>query len=308
MTPTPTHNELQKLFSDSDTAREHLEQLRWANGVICPHCGVKDQATKLQPKEGSKRPARKGVWKCRACRKQFTVTVGTIFEASHIPLNKWFHAIHLMNSSKKGISAHQIHRMLGVTYESAWFMCHRIRFGVTNSETLHKLEGKVEADETYVGGKNRGKGQGHGLDNKTPVVLVVSREGESRATKMEKVTSANLKGYLRKNVDPSADMNTDGSPLYKGQLTEYASHEVVDHKAGEYVRNGAHTNTAESWFSLLKRGMYGTFHHVSRKHLDRYANEFAFRWNYHKTTDYERTVATIKVVGGKRLMYKHLVE
>src|SRR5688572_27450319 len=130
MTPTLAHDELQKLFSDPDAAREHLEHLRWANGVVCPHCGVKDQATKLQPKEGSKRPARKGVWKCKACRKQFTITVGTIFEASHIPLNKWLHALHLMNSSKKGISAHQIHRMLGITYEAAWFMCHRIRYAM----------------------------------------------------------------------------------------------------------------------------------------------------------------------------------
>lgn len=304
-----THDELQKLFSDADAAREHLEELRWANGVVCPHCGTKDQATKLQPKEGSKRPARKGVWKCKACRKQFTVTVGTIFEASHIPLNKWLHAIHLMNSSKKGISAHQIHRMLGITYESAWFMCHRIRYGVTNSEPLTKLDGTVEVDETYVGGKNTGKGVSHKNDNKTPVVVVVQRNGESRATKMEHITGNNLKDYVRQNVEKETTVNTDSYKGYNGLNWEY-EHVTVDHTAKEYARggrDGVHINTAESWFALLKRGIVGSFHHVSPKHLDRYANEFAFRWNYRKVTDYERAIAAIRIVGGKRLTYKELI-
>jgi transposase-like protein len=306
MTPTTLHDELQKLFADADLARDYLERLRWANGVICPHCGVKDQATKLQPKEGSKRPARKGVYKCKACRKQFTVTVGTIFEDSKIPLNKWMHVYHLVCSSKKGISSHQIHRMIGVSYKSAWFMVHRIRYSMT-SGSIEKLSGIVEVDETYVGGKTTGKHKrGRNTDQKTPVVVVVRRNGESRAVKMPRVTGANLNAFIRKNVDKDARIMTDGYAGYN-KVGEVYQHQTVDHHSGEYVRGIVHTNTAESWFALLKRGIVGSFHHVSEKHLDRYATEFAFRWNYRKTTDYERTIAAIKVVGGKRLMYKDLI-
>jgi transposase-like protein len=305
MTTTKTHNELARLFADEDAAREHLENLRWANGVVCPHCGVKDQATKLQPKEGSKRPARKGVWKCRACRKQFTVTVGTIFEASHIPLNKWLHVFHLVCSSKKGMSAHQIHRITGVAYKSAWFMVHRIREAMTPAEQQPKLDGTVEVDETYVGGKHHGTG-GRGSENKTIVILTVQRDGESRAKKIPHVTGENVKGFIRENVDKDAVVNTDSFSAYTNLNWEY-EHQVVDHSKGEYARGLAHTNTAESWFSLLKRGVIGTFHHISAKHMDRYTSEFAYRWNYRKVSDYERTIAAIRIAGGKRLKYKDLI-
>lgn len=307
MATTMTHNELARLFADEDAAREHLEKLRWANGIVCPHCGVKDQATKLEPREDSKRPVRKGVYKCRACRKQFTVTVGTIFHRSHIPLNVWLHVFHLVCSSKKGMSAHQIHRMTGITYKSAWFMVHRIREAMTPNAPEAKLTGTIEVDETYVGGKlQSGKGSGHA--NKTPVVLVVQRDGESRATRMDDVKGDTVKDYIYKHVDDNAIINTDSYRIYRNLGAEYAGHFTVDHTKKEYARNGVHVNTAESWFSLLKRGVIGTFHHVSPKHLDRYAQEFAFRWNYRKVNDYERTIAAIRVVGGKRLMYKHLIE
>lgn len=303
---TTLHNNLAKLFADEDAAREHIEQLRWGNGVICPHCGVKDNAYKLTAKEGSKTPVRKGVWKCGACRKQFTVTVGTIFEKSRIPLNVWFHAIHLMASSKKGVSAHQISRMTGITYKSAWFMCQRIRLAMTTG-TFEKLSGIVEVDETYVGGKTTGKHRrGRNTDKKTPVVVAVRRGGESRVVKMPRVTGDNLKKFIDANADKTARIMTDGYAGYK-QVGETFDHQTVDHRSGEYARGIVNTNTAESWFALLKRGIVGSFHHVSEKHLDRYANEFAFRWNHRKTTDYERTVAAIRVVGGKRLMYKDLI-
>lgn len=305
MSNTALHDELQKLFADPDLAREHIEKLRWADGVVCPHCGTNDEYTKLEPREGSKAAVRKGVYKCNACRKQFTVTVGTIFEDSKIPLNKWLHVFHLVCSSKKGMSAHQIHRTIGVTYKSAWFMVHRIRYAM-EQRSFDKMSGIVEVDETYVGGKMKGGKAGRGSENKTPVVLAVRRNGESRAVKMEQVNGKNLKAFIQDNADKDARIMTDGYAGYK-KVGEVYDHQTVDHSAGEYVRGIVHTNTAESWFSLLKRGVVGTFHHVSRKHLNRYAVEFAFRWNYRKTTDYERTIAAIRIVGGKRLMYKELI-
>lgn len=306
MTTTADHDELQKLFADADLAREHIEKLRWTDGVICPHCGAKDEHYPIMGKATSKRPARKGLYKCKACGEQFTVTVGTIFESSKIPLNKWLHVFHLVCSSKKGMSAHQIHRTVGVTYKSAWFMVHRIRYAM-EQRSLDKMSGIVEVDETYVGGKLKGGKAGRGSENKTPVVVVVRRNGESRAVRMDHVSGKNLKAFIQENADKHARIMTDSYAGYK-KVGESYDHQTVDHSAGEYVRGLVHTNTAESWFSLLKRGMVGTFHHVSRKHLNRYATEFAFRWNYRKTSDYERTIAAIKIVGGKRLMYKHLIE
>ena len=316
MTTTMTHDQLQAIFADKNLAREYLEQQRWANGIVCPHCGSKRPIYKLEAKAGSKRPVRPGVYKCGSCRKQFTVTVGTIFEDSHIPLNKWLHAIYLMNSSKKGISAHQIHRIMGVTYKSAWFMCHRIRYAIQQSPLAEKFSGTVEVDETYVGGKPRKNSKGKNVKpskrgrgtSKTPVVAVLERGGEVRAKKMTTLSAENLREYIKENATKEATINTDGYTGYNGLSKHFASHEVVDHAAGEYVRGTAHINGDESWFALLKRGVYGTFHHISSKHLDRYADEFAYRWNKRKVSDHERAIAAIKVVGGKRLMYKTLIE
>ncbi len=298
-------------FSDEDKAREMLEAKRWPNGVICPHC-KETGAYKLTPKAESKSGVRKGVWKCKACRKQFTVTVGTIFEDSRIPLSKWLLAIHLLCSSKKGHSAHQIHRMLGITYKSAWFMMHRIRYAMAQEPMASKLSGIVEVDETYVGGKSKNmhaserkrKIQGRGAVGKAPVVTLVEREGRVKTIYMASVTGENLKAAMKDCIVPTAHIMTDESPSYSFAQGEFAEHESVNHKAGEYVRGDAHVNTSESVHALLKRGIIGTYHHVSKLHLHRYLSEFDFRFNERKVTDGERTLEALKGFEGKRLMYK----
>ena len=303
---------LAKHFSDEDTAREFLEFLRWPNGPVCPRCGA-GEAYRLTAKVESKRPVRKGVLKCKACRKQFTVTVGTIFEDSHIPLSKWLLAIHLLCSSKKGMSAHQMMRMLDLkSYKSAWFMAHRIRYAMEQGSFVTKLSGIVEVDETYVGGKaknmhasvRREKIQGRGAVGKAPVVTLVERAGRVKSIYMESVTGDNLKAAMKDCIVPSAQIMTDESPSYSFAQAEFASHESVNHGAGEYVRGDAHVNTSECVHSLLKRGIIGTYHHVSKLHLHRYLSEFDFRFNHRKIADGERTVQAIKGFEGKRLMYR----
>jgi len=298
-------------FADADKARELLESMRWKDGATCPHCNA-DKAYKLEAKAESKSGGRKGLWKCAECRKQFTVTVGTIFEDSRIPLNKWLLAIHLICSSKKGMSAHQLHRSLGITYKSAWFMCHRIRYAMTQEPLFSKLNGTVEVDETYVGGKSKNmhksvrekRIQGRGCVDKAPVVTLVERDGRVKSQHMPSVTGENLKKALIECVESDACIMTDESPSYFGVNQHFADHQAVNHKKGEYVRESAHVNTAESVHALLKRGIIGTFHHVSKKHLHRYLNEFDFRFNNRKISDGERTVKAIESVSGKRLMYK----
>ncbi len=303
---------LAKHFSDEDSARELFEGMRWKDGVVCPHCESKDGAYKIEAKSTKGRKARKGLYKCSDCRKQFTVTVGTIFESSRIPLNKWLLAIHLICSSKKGMSAHQLHRMLDITYKSAWFMAHRIRYAMTQEPLFSKLSGTVEADETYVGGKSKNmhksvreqKIKGRGAVGKAPVVTLVERDGRVKSQYMESVTGENLKKALTECVEADACINTDESPSYSFAKDSFSEHKAVNHKKGEYVRGDAHVNTAESVHALLKRGIIGTFHHVSKKHLHRYLNEFDFRFNTRKITDGERTLEAIKGFEGKRLMYK----
>lgn len=298
-------------FVDADKARELLERMRWPNGTVCPHCKVTG-AYKIEAKEDSKKGARKGLWKCATCRKQFTVTVGTIFEDSRIPLNKWLLAIHLLCSSKKGMSAHQIHRMLGVTYKSAWFMMHRIRYAMQQEPLASKLSGIVEVDETYVGGKAKNmhkserekKVQGRGPVGKAPVVTLVECEGRVKSMYMQDVTGETLKEAMKDCIVPTAQIMTDESPSYGFAESEFASHVSVNHKAGEYVRGDAYTNTAESVHALLKRGIIGTYHHVSKLHLHRYLSEFDFRFNNRKVKDGERTLEAIKGFEGKRLMYR----
>lgn len=304
-------NELAKHFSDENSARELLEHLRWKNGVVCPHCESKG-AYKIEAKADSKKGARKGLWKCKDCRKQFTVTVGTIFESSRISLNKWLLAIHLICSSKKGMSAHQLHRMLGITYKSAWFMAHRIRYAMAQDSMFSKLEGTVEADETYIGGKAKNmhkserekKIDGRGTVGKMPVVTLVERDGRVRSQYMESVTGDNLKAALLECVEQKACIMTDESPSYFGVNQHFAEHSTVNHKKGEYVRGKSHVNTCESVHALLKRGVIGTFHHVSKQHLHRYLSEFDFRFNARKISDGERTLKAIQGFEGKRLMYR----
>ncbi len=303
---------LGKHLSDDDAAREFLEAMRWPNGPVCPRC-KSTLAYRLTPRVESNRPVRKGVLKCKSCRKQFTVTIGTIFEDSHIPLSKWLLAIHLLCSSKKGMSAHQLMRMLDLkSYKSAWFMAHRIRYAMEQGSFANKLDGIVEVDETYVGGKaknmhasvRREKVQGRGTVGKAPVVTLVEREGRVKSIYMESVTGDNLKAAMKDCIVPTAQIMTDESPSYSFAQTEFATHESVNHGAGEYVRGDAHVNTSESVHALLKRGIIGTYHHVSKLHLHRYLSEFDFRFNNRKIKDGERTVEALKGFEGKRLMYR----
>lgn len=302
-------------FSDSETARKFLESQRWPDGVVCPFCGLVGEAYRLKPKAESKTPVRPGVWKCAGCRKQFTVTVGTIFEDSHIPLNTWLLAIHLMCASKKGMSAHQLHRMLGITYKAAWFMAHRLRYALSQESIF--LTGTVEIDETYIGGKMRSKkprkpGEQKPdfrktVDNKAPVVALVQRDGSVRSQHIERVTADNLRPIIRRTVDADAQVMTDTSFVFKGALMG-RTHYQVNHNNDEFVRYEPGltitTNTVEGFFGLLKRGINGIYHHVGQQHLHRYLCEFDFRYNHRKVTDGERSIALIKRVSGKRLMYK----
>ncbi len=295
---------LDERFTDPLKAAEYLESLRWPNGPVCPHCGNGDR--RHYPLKSKTRR----LYKCAACRKQFTVTVGTIFEASHIPLNKWLLAFFLLCSSKKGMSAHQLHRMLKITYKSAWFMCHRIREAMKEPPFQAALTGVVEADETYIGGKARYRTKryqgvtktGRGVD-KTPVVALVERGGRARSLRIANVTGAELKGAVRDHVAREAHIITDSFRSYAGLSADFASHETVNHALDEWVRGHIHTNTVENFFSILKRGIDGVYHHVSEAHLPSYLAEFDFRYNNRHITDGERTVAALRGAEGKRLTY-----
>lgn len=303
---TGTLSGLSKHFSDENSARTLLERLRWPDGPACPNCGG-DAPYRLNPKPSGKNPARQGLYKCRACRRQFSSTTGTIFEASHIPLSKWLLAIHLLSASKKGMSAHQLHRMLDVTYRSAWFMAHRLRYAMSEDGTLGMFSGVVEADETFVGGRRRLNRRGdRAMDNKTPVVALVERgTGRVRAVPMPRVTADNIGKMLERNVKPSATLMTDENAVYR-VFSENAGmrHESVNHSKDEYVRGNAHSNTVEGFFSLLKRGINGTFHHVSSGHLGRYCDEFSFRYTRRKMSDGARAADIVKGADGKRLTYR----
>lgn len=307
-----------KHFNDADSARQFLEGMRWRDGVICPHCGIVGESYRLTPKPRAKSSVRKGVWKCKGCRNQFTVTVGTIFEGSHIPLHKWLLAIHLLCASKKGMSAHQLHRMLDITYKSAWFMAHRIRYAMTQEPLSSKLQGTIEVDETYIGGKARfgalktkpgekPKDRPAPTSGKAAVVSVLQRGGRVQSLHVEKVTADNLKPIIKKMVAETAHLMTDSSTV----LTSAGSklkHDQVNHSIEEYVRyeDGVciTTNTVEGYFANLKRGIKGVYHHVGKQHLHRYLAEFDFRYNARKIEDGERTLEALKGVEGKRLLLR----
>jgi transposase-like protein len=301
----------QPQFQDADKAREYLEALRWANGVVCPHCGSLGAHKKL---EGSAN-YRPGLFKCADCREQFTVTVGTVFERSKVGLHIWLQAVHLMSASKKGISAKQLERMLGVTYKTAWFMSHRIREAM-KAETNSMLggpgsSGVVEADETYWGhitdedGNKKDLKTGYG--HKMKIVSLVERDGHKRTYHVANVTADTARYVLKNNIHQSAHLMTDEAKIYNKAGKQFAIHSTVNHSAKEYARGSVTTNTVESSFAILKRGLTGTFHSVSEKHLQRYCTEFDFRWNFRQSqgfTDTARADIVLSQIGGKRLTYQ----
>ena len=292
-------------FQDETAAYAKLESLIWPSGPVCPHCGCTDRVRPLSGKAH-----RVGLKKCYACRKQFRVTVGTVFESSHIPLHIWLQAAHLMCSSKKGISSNQLARILGLTVKSAWFMSHRLREAMQTG-VLPPLGGEnkvVEADETYVGGKAKNRAYRKAPPKKAAVVSLVERGGEVRSLHVPNVTAATLKPVLEKLASKKSMVMTDDSPIYPSATASFAGHESVNHSANEYVRLGGfvHTNTAEGYFSILKRGIYGTCQHVSEAHLHRYLAEFDFRYNNRiklGVDDTQRTGNVLRGIVGKRLTY-----
>jgi len=315
------------MFNDDDAAREALEAVRWPHGPNCPHCGNAD-ASRIAKVEGKKRSHRPGLYYCNECKGQFTVTVGTVFERSKIPLSKWWLATHLLGSSKKGMSAHQLHRMIGVTYKTAWFMAHRIREAMkedVQSSGPIGGEGKtVEADETYIGkretprkpspqrqGRPYLKSGKTGGNQKRIVVGLVERGGTARMFHLNDATASTVRDVLVRNVDRNSTLYTDSSRLYTRTGEEFATHKTTNHAAGEYARREGdvvvHSNTIEGVFSVFKRGMVGVYQHCGEAHLHRYLAEFDFRYNRRTKlgfTDKMRVEAIMEGIEGKRLTYR----
>jgi transposase-like protein len=306
---------LNPIFNDETAARQHLEAIRWPDGPVCPYCGTIDAASEMGGKdEGT------GWYSCRACRKKYTVRVGSVYERSHIPLHKWVLATHLMASSKKGMSAHQLHRMLGITYKSAWFMAHRIREAMkpTTATPMGGAGKIVEADETYYGPKavkTRHSVKGEplspraykGVANKRTVISLVERGGEVRSFHVERANRATVEEIVSKNASKESRLHTDESPIYKRTGKTMAAHETVEHKKEEYARGDVHVNSAEGFFSIFKRGMTGVYQHCGEQHLHRYLNEFDFRYNNRtalKITDEQRAARALKGAEGRRLTYR----
>lgn len=305
------HDPSDPIYTDANAARAHLEGLLWPDGPVCPRCGAVNEATLLKGK--STRP---GVWNCRPCDKPFTVTVGTIYEDSKIPLNKWVYATHLMTASKKGISAAQLHRMLGFgSYRTAWFMAHRIREAMTGSSSgpMGGEGGIVEADETYYGRSNQAPIHKPRRASKKPhkdqrpkraVVALVERGGNARVFHVASADKETVAKIVTENVHPLSRLHTDESRLYVGADAHTATHETVKHSAGEYARQDVHTNSAEGFFGVFKKGMTGVYQHCGEKYLARYLTEFEFRHNTRAKlgfNDGDRATLAIKGAQGKRL-------
>jgi transposase-like protein len=297
-------------FHDEEAAYKWVEAWVWPNGRVCPHCGVVEQSGKLGGKS-----TRIGTYKCYACRKPFTVKVGTIFEASHVKLHIWLQAIFLVVSSKKGISANQLHRTLGVTLKTAWFMGHRIREAMKdNAPGPLGGEGKVvEADETFIGKPDsvfiNGKGwvEMRGVATKRKVISLVERGGRVRSIKVDDLTGETIRKVLSENVAPESRLHTDEAQHYKRPGKAFAKHERVNHSEEEYARGDVTTNTVEGFFGIFKRGMRGIYQHCGEQHLQRYLYEFDFRYNNRialGVDDATRADNVLKGVTGKRLTYQ----
>ncbi len=313
------------IFTDADKAREHLEAQRWPEGPYCPHCGNIDQARIRSMKGKAHRP---GLYNCRECRKQFSVTVGTVFERTKVPLNKWLMATYLLSASKKGMSAHQLHRTLGVTYKTAWFMFHRIREAMrvdtANAEPMGGKSKVVEADETYQGktkstrkisvdGRVKYQNKGRGPANKRPVIALVERGGKARSFHVPYATRPVVEKIVAENIAKESRLHTDESHLYSksGVPGLVAKHETVRHSADEYVRGDVYSNSVEGYFSIFKRGMKGVYQHCSEKHLHRYLAEFDFRFSNRTAlgvNDTDRANEALKGITGKRLTYRRTSE
>ena len=301
-------------FQDADAAREHIEKILWPDGPVCPKCGLIGEAYKLQGKT-----TRRGLYKCAGCREPFTVTMGTIFEDSKVPLHKWLLAIHLMCSSKKGISAHQLMRNLDIgSYRTAWFIAHRLRWAMGQEPLASKLAGIVEVDETYIGpkrtvGPHPYRGGDPSIDRnpfaeKAPVVAILERGGNVHSRSVKRVTGETLKPIIAETIEKGTVIMTDSATHLKFPEGEGHAHHTVNHKAKEYVRHEdgltITTNTVEGYFAILKRGNYGVFHHWDRKYMDQYLREFDFRYNVRRLNDTDRATLALRKTSGKRLMMR----
>jgi len=301
------------IFQDETKARETLEAVLWPDGPYCRHCGNSDpdKIAKMQGKS-----ARPGLHYCNECKREFTVTVGTVFERSKVPLTKWWMAAHMLNSGKNGVSAHEIHRSIGVTYKTAWFMMHRLREAMANliptSPPMGGHGKTVQADETYYGNSSkRAKGYKKGHSNKQQIVALVEPRGKVRAFHVKSATAAGVRDILVRNVDRKSELHTDESRLYVEVGKEFASHKTVEHGShgtGFYIgKDGQTTNAVENFFGNFKRSMKGTYRFCSEQHLARYVAEFEFRHNNRSAlgiTDGERTANALKGAEGKRLTYR----
>ncbi len=297
-------------FHDEAAAFEKLESIVWPEGPNCPHCGAVDCIYKIKPNPEKK--VRMGLHKCGECRKQFTVKVGTVFESSHVPLHKWFQAVYLMASSKKGISSHQLHRTLEVTYKTAWFMAHRIREAMRDG-VLAPMGGAgeiVEVDETFIGHdtdiKPRHSKKGRGYAHKHKILTLVQRGGRARSMVVNDLKATTIIPILHEQIDRETHIMTDEAGHYRILDQIFEGHDFVRHGQGKYGRGNISTNTIEGYFSIFKRGMKGTYQHCTKRHLHRYLAEFDFRYNNREAngfSDPERFVNVLAGVAGKRLLY-----
>jgi len=294
-------------FHDEAKAFEHLERVIWGGRVTCPHCGGLDRITKVKANPAKR--IRIGLWRCGDCKKQFTVKVGTVFEHARLPLNKALQAVYLMTSSKKGISAHQLHRILEVTYKTAWFLAHRIREAMRSGDLapFGGDGGIVEVDETFIG-RLKGTEKRAAFHHKMKVLALIDRStGRSRSMVVDSVSMSHIVPIVRANIDAESHVMTDEANQYKYLAKDFAAHDHVSHKRHEYGRGPIHTNTIEGYFSIFKRGMKGVYQHCGEKHLHRYLAEFDFRYcnrEANGVNDADRSVRALEGIMGKRLTYQ----